>query len=144
MGAIVSYGQSRYQLTLLCHHGDATPCNTGRGVEKNGLSTRISTPQAGATLQGHVGWLHGLAGTHCRGGERLARFGERVGHDPGEVELVTTYRFTAPQKLEEVNSPELAAEELGRLAEVGVELYVLAVSLSRPEALFWAAEEVRP
>ncbi len=91
-----------------------------------------------------MGWLHGLAGAHRRGGERLARFGERVGHDPGEVELVTTYRFTAPQKVEEVNSSELAAEELGRLAEVGAELCVLAVSLSRPEALSWAAEEVRP
>jgi probable F420-dependent oxidoreductase len=76
--------------------------------------------------------------------ERLTRFGKKMGPEPREVGLVTTYRLTAPPKLKEGESAEDAAEELGRLAEAGVGLCVLAVSPTTPDTLSWAAEEVAP
>jgi len=75
--------------------------------------------------------------------ERLNRLAEGVGRDPGELEIVTTFRLRVPTP-ETEDSAERVAGELLQLGEAGVDLSVLAISPMRPETLAWVAEGVAP
>jgi probable F420-dependent oxidoreductase len=75
--------------------------------------------------------------------ERLNRLAEGAERDPGELEIVTTFRLRVPTP-ETENLAERAAGELLQLGEAGVDLCVLAVSPSTPQTLSWIAEEVAP
>ena len=88
--------------------------------------------------------------------ERLARLGEEVGRDPGELELSVVRGLIPPGREEESFIPErrmlggsadAIVDELGCYAEQGVEDVVIQVSLLAPlvpEALEWVAAEVLP
>jgi probable F420-dependent oxidoreductase len=75
--------------------------------------------------------------------ERLKSLAEGAGHDPGELEIVTTFRLRVPTP-ETESSAERVAGELLQLGEAGVDLCVLAISPTRPETLSWVAEQVAP
>ena len=75
--------------------------------------------------------------------QRLNRLAERVERDPGELEIVTTFRLRVSTP-ETEDLAERVAGELLQLGEAGVDLCVLAVSPSTPETLSWIAEEVAP
>jgi probable F420-dependent oxidoreductase len=75
--------------------------------------------------------------------ERLNRLAEGTGRDPRELEIVTTFRIEVPSP-ETEGSAERVAGELLELREAGVDLCVLAISLTWPETLSWVAEEVAP
>ena len=85
--------------------------------------------------------------------EQLARIGEEIGRDPGELELSVARGLIPPGREQESFVPDRrmlggsaeALEELGRYAEQGVDLVVIQVSLLAPlvpEALEWVAAEV--
>lgn len=88
--------------------------------------------------------------------DRLARIGEEVGRDPGELELSVVRGLMPPGREEESfiperhmlgGSSEAVVDELGRYAEAGVETVVIQISLLAPlvpEALSWVAEEILP
>ena len=75
--------------------------------------------------------------------ERLKRMAVGVERDPGELEIVTTFRLRMSTS-ETEDLAERAAGELLQLGEAGVDLCVLAASPSTPETLSWIAEEVAP
>jgi probable F420-dependent oxidoreductase len=75
--------------------------------------------------------------------QRLNRMAEGVERDPGELEIVTTFRMRVSTP-ETEDLVERVAGELLQLGEAGVDLCVLAVSPSTPETLSWVAEEVAP
>ena len=75
--------------------------------------------------------------------ERLKRLSEGVGRDPGEIEIVTTFRLGAPTQ-ETEDSAERVSGELLQLREAGVDVCVLTITPMSPEALSWVAEEVAP
>lgn len=89
-------------------------------------------------------------------GERLARLGEEVGRDPGELALSVVRGLIPPGREEESfiperrmlgGSAEAIVDELGMYAEHGVEDVVIQVSLLAPlvpEALEWVSAEVLP
>jgi probable F420-dependent oxidoreductase len=89
-------------------------------------------------------------------GERLARLGEEVGRDPGELVLSVVRGLIPPGREEESfiperrmlgGSAEAVVDELGMYAEHGVEDVVIQVSLLAPlvpEALEWVSAEVLP
>jgi len=86
----------------------------------------------------------------------LARLGEEVGRDPGELVLSVARGLMPPGHEEESFIPDRRmlggsageiVDELGRYAEQGVELVLIQVSLLAPvvpEALEWVAAEVLP
>lgn len=88
--------------------------------------------------------------------ERLARLGEEVGRDPGELVLSVVRGLIPPGREEESfipdrrmlgGSAEAVIEELGTYAEQGVEDVVIQVSILAPlvpEALEWVSAEVLP
>jgi probable F420-dependent oxidoreductase len=88
--------------------------------------------------------------------ERLARIGDEVGRDPGELDLSVVRGLIPPGREEESFVPErrmlggsagAIVEELGAYAEHGVQDVVIQVSLLAPlvpEALEWVAAEVLP
>lgn len=75
--------------------------------------------------------------------QRLNRLAVEAERDPGELEIVTTFRLRVPTP-ETEDLAESVAGELLQLGEAGVDLCVLAVSPSTPETLSWIAEEVAP
>jgi probable F420-dependent oxidoreductase len=89
-------------------------------------------------------------------GERLARLGEEVGRDPGELALSVVRGLIPPGREEESfiperrmlgGSAEAIVDELGMYAEHGVEDVVIQVSMLAPlvpEALEWVSAEVLP
>jgi probable F420-dependent oxidoreductase len=89
-------------------------------------------------------------------GERLARFGEEVGRDPGELVLSVVRGLIPPGREEESfiperrmlgGSAEAVVDELGMYADHGVEDVVIQVSMLAPlvpEALEWVSAEVLP
>ena len=89
------------------------------------------------------GGLHGLPRGIREVRERLSRLAEGVGRDPGELEIVTTFRLRVPTPEMEA-SAERVAGELLQLGEAGVDLCVLAISPTWPEMLSWVAEKVAP
>ena len=88
--------------------------------------------------------------------ERLARIGDEVGRDPGELVLSVVRGLIPPGREEESFIPErrmlggsveAIVAELGAYTEHGVDDVVIQVSLLAPhvpEALEWVAEEVVP
>jgi probable F420-dependent oxidoreductase len=88
--------------------------------------------------------------------ERLARLGEEVGRDPGELALSVVRGLIPPGREEESfiperrmlgGSAEAVVDELGMYAEHGVDDVVIQVSLLAPlvpEALEWVSAEVLP
>ncbi len=73
--------------------------------------------------------------------ERLAQLGEEKGRDPESVEISTVHRTKASNS---DAAAEDLADELGSLAEAGVELCILSVSPAEPDALAWISGEVVP
>jgi probable F420-dependent oxidoreductase len=88
--------------------------------------------------------------------ERLARLGEEVGRDPGELALSVVRGLIPPGREEESfiperrmlgGSAEAVVDELGMYADHGVDDVVIQVSLLAPlvpEALEWVSAEVLP
>ena len=88
--------------------------------------------------------------------ERLARIGDEVGRDPGELDLSVVRGLIPPGREEESfvpdrrmlgGSAQAIVDELGAYAEHGVHDVVIQVSLLAPlvpEALEWVAAEVLP
>jgi probable F420-dependent oxidoreductase len=90
---------------------------------------------------------------------RLERLGEEVGRDPAELELTNVRGLMPPGREDEGFIPgrrwlggehpsaESIVDELGRLADEGVSMCVIQISLLAPlvpEALGWVASEVLP
>jgi probable F420-dependent oxidoreductase len=86
----------------------------------------------------------------------LARLGQEIGRDPGELELSVCRGLVPPGREEESfipdrrmlsGSADAIVEELGRYAETGVGMVLIQISLLAPlvpEALEWVAAEVLP
>jgi probable F420-dependent oxidoreductase len=86
----------------------------------------------------------------------LARLGDQLGRDPGELELSVARGLMPPGREEESfiperrmlgGSAEAIVDELGSYAEAGVGMVLIQVSLLAPlvpEALEWVAAEVLP
>ena len=84
----------------------------------------------------------------------LARLGEEVGRDPGELELSVARGLVPPGREEEsfipdrrmlTGSADAIVDELGRYEEAGVAMVLIQVSLLAPlvpDALEWVAAEV--
>jgi probable F420-dependent oxidoreductase len=87
---------------------------------------------------------------------RLARLGEEIGRDAGELELSVARGLMPPGREEESfiserrmlgGSASAVVDELGLYADAGVEMVLIQVSLLAPlvpEALEWVAAEVLP
>jgi hypothetical protein len=88
--------------------------------------------------------------------DELARFGDELGRDPGELELSVARGLIPPGREGESfvpdrrmlgGSADAVVDELGRYSEQQVDLVVIQVSLLAPqvpEALEWVAAEVLP